>query len=121
MSGTVTVTTSLNVLTAEGQSENLGGSQLTFTQTGKRLVKNILQTSTSEAAIPLPGGTLGWASFKNLDPTNNISLRIASGGVAAITLPPGGVALFPIGAGCTAPYAIASAGTPDLAYEILEA
>lgn len=119
--GTVTITATLSVVTSESQPESMGVAQLQFSQTGKRVAKGVMQTSTGAAAIPLPGGTNGWAIFKNLDATNTISLRPGAGGANFCDIPPAGIAgPFFLSSGNT-PYAIAGAGTPDLAYEVLEA
>jgi len=37
----------------------------------------------------LPGGTVGFAAFKNLDATNTISLRNGTGGANFTDIPPG--------------------------------
>lgn len=85
------------------------------TVTTKRPVKLVQNVGTSEEAIDLGDtGTPVYAFFKNLDPTNFINLKVATGGAIFAKLRPdtngdgtGGVAMLELGSGATAPYAIA--------------
>lgn len=96
-----------------------------FNVSGTEFIHQRQPIGTSEEAInlgSLSGQTLGWAIFKNLDSTNYIEIRSATGdGNDIIKLPPGGVALFHFGSDVTAPYAIANTSECLLEYRIHEA
>lgn len=83
---------------------------------------------TSEEAIGLPDGTVAYAIFQNLDPTNFINLRVSTGGAIFARLDPdtksdgkGGVAMLRLGSGATAPFAIADTAECKLRYIIVPA
>ena len=95
-----------------------------------KLVQQAIQNiGNSEEAIDM--GTLstpGWALFINLDQTNSIDLKVATGGAIFARLDPdsagdgtGGFALLKLGSGATAPYAVTTSGTCDMYYLIFEA
>jgi len=85
---------------------------LLVTVATKRYVKFKMNVAITEEAIPLGDvGTLGYAMFINRDATNFIELRVGTGGTKFCKLKAGEVALFRIGSGITAPYAIADTGT----------
>ena len=64
--------------------------------------------------------SLGWAMFKNLDPTNYLEIRMATGASNDhIRIPPGKTAgPFWFGSDVTAPYAIANTAVCMLEYLI---
>ncbi len=79
----------------------------------EKIAKNIVSVGLTEGAIPLGEvATLGYVFLKNLDPTNFVEVRPASGsGNDYIRLDAaGGIALFRFGSDCTAPYWIANTG-----------
>lgn len=114
---------SANLTYAKGgmASESLVTTGQNVTWTGTRSIKRTFTVNNSDTTIPLPEGTLGLAMFKNLDATNTINIKTASGGTVIVSLQPGECALFRFGSGVTAPVAISSAGTPEMEYAILEA
>lgn len=102
-----------------------GASALAVAQAGgnKRSVEDILLVNTTDTTIPLlSAGTLGYAVFLNLDPTNPIDLKVAAAGTIIARLDAnGGCALLKIGSGITAPVAIANTATCRMRYKIWEA
>jgi hypothetical protein len=97
-----------------------GATALLVTVAGNGVSEGIMATSTSPAAIPLAGlsSPFGWAFFKNLDPTNNISLQVSSSGAVFAQLNPNEIWQGRLGSGVTAPYAVSAASTPLLAFQI---
>lgn len=95
----------------------------------KKPVKLIQEIGTSEEAVDLgETGTPVYAMFKNLDPTNFINLKVATGGAIFARLDPdtnedgtGGVALLRLGSGATAPFAIADTAACRMAVMLLPA
>ena len=64
---------------------------------------------TSEEAINLGDiSTPRWCFLKNLDATNYVEIKVATGGAIFAKLLPGEACLLPLGSGATAPYAIAN-------------
>jgi hypothetical protein len=80
-----------------------------------KFTKLIQSIGITEEAIQLGEvSTLGYAMFRNLDPTNFVELRVATGGAKFARLDPdtssngkGGCALLRLGSGAQVPYAIA--------------
>lgn len=97
-------------------------ASLSITQAGSANLSNVQTLSTTTAAINFGGVTSpGYISFKNIDPTNTISIGLVTPvttgpGNAMFTLLPGEPCAFPTRQ--TVIYAIASAGTPQLAVTI---
>ncbi len=83
--------------------------------TGANSLEHVQTIGTSEEAITLGDITVGgYAFFKNLDSTNYIELRQATGASDFCRLLAGDVALFRISPDMTAPYAIADTASCDL-------
>lgn len=95
-----------------------GGINLAFTPTwaGAKYNRTVQALSTVEEAINLGEATGGGgiAALVNRDTTNNIHIRQASGVANFMTLLPGEGFVFRWSTAATAPFAIASAGTPSL-------
>lgn len=80
-----------------------------------KYVKLIQLIGITEEAIQLGEvSALGYAMFRNLDPTNFVELRVATGGAKFARLDPdassngtGGIALLRLGSGAQVPFAIA--------------
>lgn len=89
---------------------------------GSEFVHHIQSIGTSEEAIYMGAdiGTPGLAIFKNLDTTNYVSIRRATGEGAFMRIYPGKYAIIPYLA-ATAPYAIADTAACRLEYLIVEA
>ena len=85
------------------------------TITTKKPVTLVQEIGITEEAIDLGAtGTPAYAFFQNLDPTNFITLRVATSGAAFARLDPdtdqdgtGGFAMLRLSTGATAPFAIA--------------
>lgn len=94
----------------------------TFDVTGVRNIRHVQQIGTSEEALYLGElASLGWAFFKNLDPTNYLEIRSATGaGNDIIKLLAGDFCWFRFGSDVTAPYAIANTAACYLSYTIFE-
>lgn len=94
-----------------------------FNITGKNFVEGSqnVPTTSGGTIIPLASlASLGWAMFKNNDPTNYVDLLVTTSGTDIIRILPGEVALFRFGSGITAPAAIAHTAPVLLQYLILE-
>lgn len=99
----------------------LSVSGRTVTITTKRPIKFIQNIGTSEEALELGDITPRYAILKNLDPTNFVSFRVATGGANALRMSAdtsgngkGGVIMFEFGAGMTAPFLIADTAACDV-------
>lgn len=110
--------------------DNAGGADAlellatSLDQTGTGAVHKIVTVTTSEAALAIPSGTLGYAAFKCTAVAtagNYINIKTATSGTVIIKLNDGEAALFRFGSGVTAPYVQAVTGNCTLEYLILEA
>ena len=91
---------------------------------GNPLVANIQSIGTSEEALALGevSGSLGWAYFENLDDTNYVEIRSATGASNdIIRVDARAAVLFRFGSDVTAPYAIANTAAVLLDYVIFPA
>lgn len=104
------------------------GVALTHTESGLRFdvadtnyLKTIQAVGTSEEAMLLPAdvGTGGYVLLKNLDTTNYITVRPATGAADLIKLKAGDVALFRLVA--AAPFVLANTSSCDLLIVMLPA
>lgn len=86
----------------------------------KHYVHHKQNIGTSEEALDLGGlATLGWAFFMNLDETNYVEIRSATGASNDIIwIPALTPAVFRFGSDISAPYAIANTAACDLEYLI---
>jgi hypothetical protein len=101
----------------------LGIAGSLFSITGKNFEEGTMAVPTTSGGTAIPVAnlsTLGWAIFKNNDPSNYISLISAVSGTEFCRLLPGEVALFRFDPGITAPAAIAHTAVALLQYLILE-
>ena len=107
-----------NVATGVGAlARNLSGA---FSISGARYVAGTQRLTTTPAAIDLNGITnVGFIWAKNLDPTNDVKLRSATGAADTITLKPGEACLYR--STTNTPSASSSASTVDMEYLLLEA
>lgn len=109
MSNEITVSGSLHVTKDDDDDDSLAVIAQQFNQSGKPTLKGKVSVATSEQALQIPTGTLGWSIFRNLDYTNYVEIRSATGsGNDIIKIPPRGVALFHFGSDVSAPYIIAN-------------
>ncbi len=100
---------------------SLGSPSVQFTMTGSSYVQNTVSVGFSaEQALDMGAVTTPhWSFFQNLDDTNYIQLRRATGLAAFCRLYPGEFALFPLDNAATAPYVIADTAACLLQYLIL--
>lgn len=98
-------------------------SALGITVSSDPLSFGVLSVLVTEVAIPLNGVTVGSsvAWFKNLDATNYIEIRTATGAVKFLRLSAGEAWPLRLGSGISAPYAIATGGTCLLEYVLFSA
>lgn len=111
-----------NEITASGSisytkgnySESMSVSSLGITVAGSRYQKVCQTVGTSEEVLNLGDvGAGGMCMIKNLDGTNFVSVRAATGAANLIKIPAGGFALFPMAASIT-PYVIADSASVDI-------
>ena len=113
----------LNLVYAKGSVEGIpiDVTNNTIDVAGSRFVHQVQLIGTAEEAISLGElASLGVAAFKNLDETNYIEIRVATGGVKFLKLLPGEVWPCRLGSGVTAPFAIANTAACYLEYWIFE-
>lgn len=88
----------------------------TWSASPPKVTRTVQALSTSEEAIILGEATGGGGvvGLRNLDATNDIHIRQATGAANFLTLKPGEGWVFRWSTSTTAPFAIAAAGTPAL-------
>lgn len=125
MADEITITTSLSFVKGN-VSESLSDTSLTRDVSGTKYVKGVQNVGfASEEALDmgdiLTGATTspGYAFFRNLDATNFVTIRGATGIADTVKLLPGDVALFRLAA--DAPFVQADAAAVNLEYLIIEA
>ncbi len=119
MANEITLSGSLAYSDSEGSSLSLALSALMATAATKKFVYAKQNIGITEEAIGLGEVTsLGWALFINRDATNFIELRVATAGTKFARIHPGKFALFFIGSGITAPFAIADTAPVQMEYLI---
>lgn len=119
MANELTVNVSLNYSKGNDALRREPGAKL-VTVSGTKRISSVQALSTSAEQITIGEvGTAGYAYFRNLDATNNISLGLDSDAAPAFcTLKPGEFAVLRLASATL--YAVAAAGTPSLAYDIFE-
>ena len=123
MANELTLTGSLSYADADGMVDSIALLAFKASIAAKKMIHNRITVLITEVAIPLGSVVnLGWALFKNLDPTNYIELRVATGGIKDIRIPPlTSVGPYYFGSGVTAPFAIANSASCDMEYLIVSA
>ena len=103
------------------RSASLSVSTRQVNITTKRPIKFVQNIGTSEEALELGDITPRYAMIRNLDTTNFVSFRVASGGANAIRLSAdtagtgkGGFMIVEFGSGMTAPFLIADTAACDV-------
>lgn len=120
MANEITVTADLSYTDAESVSAELERLAQTISAGSKKIMRGRMSVTTAELAIPLGSVlTLGWFMAKNVDPTNFIELRVATGSTKFAKLKAGEICLLRIGSGITAPFAIADTATCDMEYLLI--
>jgi len=89
---------------------------------GNKFIHNIQNINTSEEAIVLgDAGAGGYVFLENMDSTNYVEIRPATGGgQALIRLLAGEIAMFRLAPGATAPFAQANTATVNLRVVIVQ-
>ncbi len=107
---------------------SLSVADLEKTVSSRKPVRLIQEVGVTEEAIDLGDAAPAYAMFKNLDPTNYIELKVATGGAVFAKLDPdtdsdgkGGFAVLKLGSGAQAPYAIANSAACRMAVMICPA
>ena len=124
MANTVTVTNSATYFPSATPTVSVplpGVTSLSIVVSGNIYVQDIMLVNSTDTTIQLGGlsSPFGIATFKNLDPVNAISVRVAAAGTKFMRLLPGECWQLRLDSGISAPVAIADAGTPQLFYSIL--
>lgn len=92
----------------------------TFTFTGTRYYKGRQNVGTSEEALELGDAAAGgWVMLKNLDATNFVSVRQATGGTNFIRMNAGEFALFRLHSSSSAPFVIADTSACEIEVLVL--
>lgn len=116
------LTTNGGLSFVKGTTEvRFGRSGVLVDVAGQNYIQNIQSIGTTQEAILLGDvASPGYAIFENLDPTNYVTIRPASGAADMIRLNPGEVA-GPFRLAASAPFAIANTAAIRLRYLIIEA
>lgn len=115
-------TVSITYIVSKGGASD--GLFATFVKTlaGTRFMHNVQSVGTSEEALVLgeivPGGMF---VAKNLDATNPIAIKAASGATPLVTLPAGTACAFQLHSSASAPFVQATTGACLLEYIIAPA
>lgn len=92
----------------------------TFTLTGTKYQKGRQNVATTEEALNLGDAAAGgWCFIKNLDATNFVSVRSATGATNFIRINAGEFALFRLHASSSAPFVIADTSAVEIEYLLL--
>lgn len=92
-----------------GVDETTGQTNLQRSVSTKRPFRTVQNIGTSEEAITLgDGGTIKELYLRNLDATNYVEIKTATGGIIFAKLLPGEDMMVRLGSGAQAPFAIAN-------------
>jgi hypothetical protein len=120
MANEITVSLSLE-FSKGGSSDKMRKMGQQFTLSGTDYIHKTQIVGTSEEAIVIGEiGTPGWCFFRNLDDTNYVSIRAATGATSTVELKAGESCCFRLARGATAPFAIANTSSVTIEYLILE-
>ena len=118
----ITVSVSLSILKSGSGLDIKRSASGQFDLTGTEYIHNIASIGTSEEALAMGDvAAPGWCYMKNLDPTNYIEIRAATGVADSLRLNAGEFCVFRFAADATAPYAAANTAACRLEYLIVEA
>lgn len=108
MANEITANCSLAYSDSELTEDSLALVNFLKTVATKKIVHIKQAVPTAEAALNLGGiSGPGYILIKNLDETNFVEIRTATGATKFARLDPGGFAFFRFGSGVTAPFVIA--------------
>jgi hypothetical protein len=105
-----------------------GVKSVTYKKTGQQFdvsgtdyIQNTQIVGTAEEALRMGEVTTpGYIIIANLDSTNYVSLRAATGGANTVELKPGECACFRLARTATAPYVIADTAPVEIEYVLIE-
>lgn len=121
MANELTLTLQFKYTTGNLNINPEGKTGATVTVTGTNALSHVQNIGTSEEAITLgdvtPGG---YCYVENLDGTNFVSLRQATGASDFLRLKAGEACIFRMDADATAPFAIADTAACDVLFVLLE-
>ncbi|SVA95950.1 uncharacterized protein METZ01_LOCUS148804 [marine metagenome] len=121
MAEEITVSGSLQV-TKDGVTDKLAKVGLSIDMSGGDITHRTQTVGTGEEALGmLDAGTPGLCLIKNLDSTNYVEVRQATGVADLIRINAGEFALFRFAADATAPFVIANTGNVIIEYLLIEA
>lgn len=122
MANELTISASLK-FSKSGREANASKGGLQIDVTGDKFIRHVQEIGTSEEAIVMsadvPAG--GYMYLENLDSTNYVEIRPATGTADLVRLNAGEIALFRLTSTATAPYAIADTAAVDLLVVLIEA
>lgn len=126
MADELTISASLDFDDGRGTPVGISVSRILATLATRKKNSQIQTIGTTEEAIQLGEVTTpGYAIFRNLDTTNFVDLRVATGGAKFARLLPdtngdgsGGIALLYLGPGAQVPFAIADTDACDIEFLI---
>lgn len=122
MANEITVTSTLSYAKGNIALKSLSVAGKTFNITGVNYVLGAQSIPTSATAIVLGNLTsLGWFMIKNNDAVNPVEIMVSTSGTHFAQIQAGEVFLGRFASAITAPAAIATGGTVDIEYLILEA
>lgn len=120
MADELEINASLDFTPDIGKAASASVAGLLADVSSEKKIEHTQTIGTSEEAIVLGEITSpGWAFFKNVDPTNFINLKVATGGAIFAKLLPGEVAMLRLGSGAQAPFAIADTAPCALEYMLV--
>lgn len=115
MANELTLNTTIQYDDSEGTEAFLQLLEKMVTVTTKRISRLKQNVGIAEEALNLGDvSSLGWIALKNLDATNFINVKTATGGVIFAKLKAGEMMLFRAGSGLTAPFVIADTAACQL-------
>lgn len=120
MANEISLTASLAF--AKGNFDSLSRSRtMSVNVTGARATHVVQSVNTAEEAMTLGDVSAGgYCWVRNLDATNYVEIRGATGDQALIRLKAGEVALFRLSAGATAPFVIANTAACNIEIFLIE-
>ncbi len=108
MANEVTISASLGYSDGDDVDVSVAVQNQQRTPTTKRPLKTIQAIGTAEEALQVgDGASFGDLWVRNLDATNFVNVKVATGGAICAKLLPGRFMLIPLGSGMQAPFAIA--------------
>lgn len=122
MANELTVVASLAFAKGTVSSISRASGNLSVTVSGSAYAAIVQNVGTSEEQLDFGAATTpGYCLIKNLDATNYVEIRAATGVADLVKISPGKSCLFPFAADCTAPFAIANSSAVNIEMLLIEA